>query len=77
MARRVVLPFAVSQLLTMEQLGARLGKSPEATRKWCRRANRSCGLPLRKAGRFWMVDWRDVDAVLKGEAKRAGAAVAV
>lgn len=66
-------PFRFSELLTMEALGARIGKSSEAARKWARRANHSHGLPLKKVGRKWLVDWRDVERLMNEEARSAGA----
>lgn len=49
--------WATRQLMTVEQVGRYLSKSPEAARKWLKRS----GLPLARAGQKLMVDRRDLD----------------
>lgn len=69
-----VITFRFQSLMTMQQLGTYLQKSSEATRKWARRAQMAGRLPLKKAGRIWLVDQRDVDRLLNEDARRASGA---
>jgi hypothetical protein len=62
----VARPWAFRQLITMKEL-ARLTCKPseEAARKWVRRLEGTPDeIPIRRAGRRLLVDWRDVDALL-------------
>lgn len=60
------------ELLDMDELSTRLRfKSGEVARKWARRQNSRGVLPLTKCGARWLVDWRDVSALLERDTRIA------